>query len=68
MIAKSVEQNRSALSTPGIQKAHIHSEALVASLCLDDLFNSELIIELVLKTVCSSAATQKLQEAEWFEE
>lgn len=68
MIAKSVQQNRSTVSTPGIQKAHIHSGALVASLCLDDLFNSELIIEFKLKTVCSSSATQKLQEAEWFEE
>lgn len=49
VIAESVQWNSSTLNTSGIWKVHIHSGALVASLCFDDLFHSELIIEFMLK-------------------
>lgn len=40
VIAESVQRNGNTLNTPGIWEVRIHSGALVASLCLDDLFHS----------------------------
>lgn len=61
VIAVSVQGNRSTVNMPGIWKVHIHSGALVASLCLDDLYNSELMIEFMLKNrllICCYSKSQ----------
>lgn len=58
VIAESVQRT---LNTPEIFKVRIHSGALVAVLCLDDLFSSELIIEFMLKKrllICCYSKTQ----------